>query len=121
MTPQKDKIDMLVDTLVHAQCFIDCLEYFEENEFEERHLFKFSLKKDVSKVIFQIRNAVNDIFHNVREPQGGQDIVKLYDVNYALHTELIKLDLNTKINLTKNIQNAVECILKKFNTKEYEK
>lgn len=116
----KDKTDMLVDTLVHAQCFVDCLEYFEENEFEERKLFRFNLKKDVQRVILQIRNAVDSIFHSIKKPQGGQAIAKLYDVNYALHSELMKLDLNMKADLTNNMDKVVE-YLQTLKDEAYEK
>jgi hypothetical protein len=99
------KIDYLIDMLVYAQCFVDGLEYFEKEQFEERKLFRFNLKKDVKRIISQICNSVNTIFHNIKNPEGAKEVSRLYDIHYALHAAISKLSLDDKIELTKQLNN----------------
>ena len=104
----KDNIEDIVDMLVFGQLFSDQLEYFYNKSVKGQNLFKYNLKHDVSKLLKQIRNRVDQIFRNIpNNKEGIEAVMYLYDINYELLGQLNKMSLEDKMKLTNELKNKL--------------
>jgi len=117
MTNNKDYYDSILNAITFGQLFLTELEELKEHS----TIFNQNLKFYSNKTISELENIV-DLFFKPMEHNEKKDVVKLFDANLEILTELNNINTETKIQLLmllKSNPNKLFSLLSDYNSNEY--